>query len=45
MMGIEMPPKYFGGIYHRLGFGDSPGSGFPGEASGTLMDYKRWHDF
>ncbi|MDD1630996.1 MAG: penicillin-binding protein 2, partial [Methylococcaceae bacterium] len=45
MMALKMPPKYFWGIYHRLGFGDSPGSGFPGEASGTLMDYKRWHDF
>ena len=45
MMALKMPPKYFWGVYHRLGFGTSAGSGFPGEASGTLMDYKRWHDF
>jgi cell division protein FtsI (penicillin-binding protein 3) len=45
MMALKMPPKYFWGVYHRLGFGASAGSGFPGEASGTLMDYKRWHDF
>jgi cell division protein FtsI (penicillin-binding protein 3) len=45
MMALKMPPKYFWGVYHRLGFGISAGSGFPGEASGTLMDYKRWHDF
>ncbi|MFZ2169854.1 MAG: penicillin-binding transpeptidase domain-containing protein [Methylococcaceae bacterium] len=45
MMALKMPPKYFWGVYHRLGFGTSTGSGFPGEASGTLMDYKRWHDF
>jgi cell division protein FtsI (penicillin-binding protein 3) len=45
MMALKMPPKYFWGIYHRLGFGTSAGSGFPGEASGTLLDYKKWHDF
>ncbi len=45
MMALKMPPKYFWGVYHQLGFGVSAGSGFPGEAKGTLMDYKRWHDF
>ena len=45
MMALKMPPKYFWGIYHRLGFGTSAGSGFPGEASGTLLDYKKWLDF
>lgn len=45
MMALKMPPKYFWGVYHRLGFGTSAGSGFPGEASGILMDYKRLHDF
>ncbi|UOA10035.1 penicillin-binding protein 2 [Methylobacter sp. S3L5C] len=45
MMSLKMPPKYFWGIYHQLGFGVSAGSGFPGEASGTLLGYKKWHDF
>lgn len=45
MMALKMPPKYFWGVYHRLGFGVSAGSGFPGEASGRLLDYKKWHDF
>ena len=45
MMALKMPPKYFWGVYHQLGFGTSAGSGFPGEASGALLDYKRWHDF
>jgi cell division protein FtsI (penicillin-binding protein 3) len=45
MMALKMPPKYFWGVYHQLGFGVSAGSGFPGEASGTMLDYKRWHDF
>ncbi|MGR8997620.1 MAG: peptidoglycan D,D-transpeptidase FtsI family protein [Gammaproteobacteria bacterium] len=45
MMALKMPPKYFWGVYHRLGFGTSAGSGFPGGANGSLLDYKRWHDF
>ncbi|TAL44284.1 MAG: penicillin-binding protein 2 [Methylovulum sp.] len=44
-MALKMPPKYFWNIYHKLGFGMSPGSGFPGEAGGSLLDYHRWHDF
>ena len=45
MMALKMPPKYFWGVYHKLGFGVSAGSGFPGEASGTMRDYKKWSDF
>lgn len=45
MMALKMPPKYFWGIYHQLGFGVASGSGFPGEASGTVRDYKKWSDF
>ncbi len=45
MMALKMPPKYFWGVYHRLGFGTSAASGFPGEANGSLLDYKSWHDF
>ncbi|CAA9890035.1 transpeptidase involved in septal peptidoglycan synthesis (penicillin-binding protein 3) [Candidatus Methylobacter favarea] len=44
-MALKMPPKYFWNVYHRLGFGMAAGSGFPGEASGSLLDYQRWHDF
>jgi cell division protein FtsI (penicillin-binding protein 3) len=42
---LKMPSKYFWGVYHRLGFGTATGSGFPGEASGSLLDYQRWRDF
>ncbi len=45
MMALKMPPKYFWSIYHKLGFGVSAGSGFPGEAIGTMRDYKKWTDF
>jgi cell division protein FtsI (penicillin-binding protein 3) len=44
-MALKMPPDYFWGVYHKLGFGVSAGSGFPGEASGNLLDYQRWREF
>ncbi|WNB75651.1 peptidoglycan D,D-transpeptidase FtsI family protein [Methylomonas koyamae] len=42
---MTMPPEYFWGIYNKLGFGTSAGVGFPGEASGSLLDYQGWHEF
>lgn len=44
-MALRMPPVYFWGIYNKLGFGVAAGSGFPGEASGSLLDYQNWHEF
>lgn len=42
---LQMPPIAFWGCYDRLGFGQSAGVGFPGEASGNLLDYRQWHRF
>lgn len=42
---LKMPPKYFWGVYRNLGFGSSANTGFPKEASGSLLDYHRWKDF
>ena len=42
---LRMPPEYFWGIYHKLGFGIELGSGFPGESSGSLLDYQSWREF
>ncbi len=42
---LKMPREYFWGIYNKLGFGLSAQVGFPGEASGELLDFQRWHDF
>ena len=42
---LMMPPEYFWGVYNQLGFGASANVGFPGETSGTLLDFQRWHDF
>lgn len=44
-MALRMPPEYFWSVYHKLGFGVAVGSGFPGESSGSLLDYHRWNDF
>ncbi len=42
---LKMPREYFWDSYHQLGFGVSANAGFPGEASGALLDVQRWHDF
>ena len=44
-MALKMPVDYFLGIYNKLGFGDSPATGFPGEASGRMPRTKRLRDF
>jgi len=44
-IGLTMPPEYLWNVYNNLGFGTSAGVGFPGEASGQLLDYRAWNDF
>ncbi|MEQ1739562.1 MAG: penicillin-binding protein 2 [Methyloglobulus sp.] len=44
-MALKMPVGYFCGTYKKLGFGDSPATGFPGEASGRMSVAKRMRDF
>lgn len=41
---LKMPPEYFWGIYNQLGFGTSANVGFPGEASGELLDFQSWKE-
>lgn len=42
---LSMPREYFWNSYNQLGFGVAANAGFPGEASGSLLDFQRWHDF
>jgi cell division protein FtsI (penicillin-binding protein 3) len=42
---LQMPPEYFWGVYHKLGFGVAPELGYPGEARGSLSDYHHWKPF
>ncbi|CAG7856717.1 cell division protein FtsI (penicillin-binding protein 3) [biofilm metagenome] len=44
-MALKMPVNYFCETYKNLGFGESPATGFPGEASGHMPVGKRLRDF
>jgi cell division protein FtsI (penicillin-binding protein 3) len=44
-MALKMPVNYFWGMYSKLGFGVSPATGFPGEASGRMPEAKRMREF
>lgn len=44
-MALKMPVDYFCGIYKKLGFGESPATGFPGEAHGRMPSGRRLRDF
>jgi cell division protein FtsI (penicillin-binding protein 3) len=41
---LSMDPERLWKIYSQVGFGSLPSGGFPGEASGLLTNYRRWHD-
>ncbi len=41
-MAMQMRPEEFWDTLHRAGFGEKPGSGFPGETGGRLRDPKTW---
>jgi cell division protein FtsI (penicillin-binding protein 3) len=41
-MGLAFEPETMWTLFERLGFGSSPGLGFPGEASGSLRPAKTW---
>jgi len=41
-MAMQLSPAQFWDMLHRAGFGEKPGSGFPGEASGKLRDPATW---
>ncbi len=42
---LSVPPKKFWAFYNNLGFGQAPDTGFPGEATGRLADYRGWNAF
>jgi cell division protein FtsI (penicillin-binding protein 3) len=41
---LTLPPDRFWSLLSNLGFGFGTGSGFPGESSGLLLNYQRWHE-
>ncbi len=40
---LKLEPSQLWACYDHLGFGRASAAGFPGEASGRLPDYSRWH--
>jgi len=38
----ELPPNQVWSMYHRVGFGESTGIGFPGEQNGVLVKHHPW---
>ncbi len=41
-MAMELTPGQYWDVLHRVGFGQLPGSGFPGETAGRLRDAATW---
>lgn len=41
---LSLGPEKIWQVYSKIGFGQSPGSGFPGESSGLLNDYNNWSE-
>src|SRR5512139_1538619 len=41
-MAMSLTPQQFWEVLHRAGFGQLPGSGFPGETAGRLRDPGTW---
>ncbi|HLD16560.1 MAG TPA: penicillin-binding protein 2 [Coxiellaceae bacterium] len=41
---LSLSPKDYWSLLHRVGFGQKTVSGFPGEATGSLIDRPRWYD-
>ncbi len=41
---LALGPEKIWQVYSNIGFGQSTGSGFPGEASGLLNDYNSWSE-
>ncbi len=39
---LSLDPEEMWGLYRKLGFGQVPGAGFPGEVAGRLNDHREW---
>ena len=41
-LALELEPAHLWEMFHKVGFGNLTGSGFPGEREGTLTDFIDW---
>ena len=44
-MALKMPTEYFWSMFNKMGFGESPATGFPGETDGRMPVKIRMRDF
>ena len=42
---LSLPPTQLWNLLHKVGFGETTGSGFPGEQSGSLVRRSKWAPF
>ncbi|MGI1678451.1 MAG: penicillin-binding protein 2 [Cellvibrionaceae bacterium] len=40
---MELDPESVREMFYRMGLGESTGSGFPGESTGSLPNHQKWH--
>ncbi len=43
-LAMRMKPEDLWSLYHRAGFGEKPGSGFPGEVGGRMRPAETWRE-
>ena len=43
-LALSLEPSHLWDMYHRFGFGEVSGSGFPGESPGILLHHQRWRE-
>lgn len=43
-LALALKSDHLWDVFHRFGFGQVTGSGFPGESPGSLTDFRRWGD-
>ncbi len=41
-LALQLKPEQMWDTYHRYGFGEATGTGFPGESAGVLRNHRRW---
>jgi cell division protein FtsI (penicillin-binding protein 3) len=40
---LQLAPEQLWDVFQKLGFGQTTGTGFPGEVGGVLRDYSQWY--
>lgn len=41
-LAMQLDPEHIRDVFYRMGLGQSPGTGFPGESPGSLPQHRKW---